>query len=203
MNTDVPYMASVSNLPKILDAIQRGAVPPTFNRDFLVDLGFTSSQDRPIINLLKYLGLLDTSGRPQDPYKSFVDHTKSKKVLAERLAKSYDDLYASDKTAHTKTVTQLTGWFKTKTGKGAAVAEKMARTFKTLAEYSDFTSTVAPAPSAESPKVATEPKKISTEHKELVSPLGLVYRIEVHLPETQNVETYRAIFRALREELIS
>ncbi|MGA2631839.1 MAG: hypothetical protein ABSG54_16705, partial [Terriglobia bacterium] len=30
---------------------------------------------------------------------------------------------------------------------------------------------------------------------------GLVYRIEIHLPDTQNIDTYRAIFRALREEL--
>jgi len=29
---------------------------------------------------------------------------------------------------------------------------------------------------------------------------GLVYRLEIHLPDTQNVDTFRAIFRALREE---
>ncbi|MEO0332090.1 MAG: hypothetical protein AAF223_10440, partial [Bacteroidota bacterium] len=34
------------------------------------------------------------------------------------------------------------------------------------------------------------------------SKFGLVYRLEIHLPDTQNIETYRSIFRALREELM-
>jgi hypothetical protein len=34
------------------------------------------------------------------------------------------------------------------------------------------------------------------------SKFGLVYRLEIHLPDTQNIETYRSIFKALREELM-
>ncbi len=44
--------------------------------------------------------------------------------------------------------------------------------------------------------------KQTTKPLELESKLGLVYRIEIHLPETQNIETYRSIFKALREELM-
>jgi hypothetical protein len=32
--------------------------------------------------------------------------------------------------------------------------------------------------------------------------IGLVYRFEIHLPDTQNVDTFRAIFKAMREELM-
>ncbi len=115
MDTNVPYMPSVTNLSKILDAIQKAGVPEVFNLDFLKDLGFTSSNDRPVIKVLKYLGMLDSSGRPQTAYREFVDHTKAKVVLAGRLRAAFDDLYLSDKDAHTKSAEQLKGWFKTKT----------------------------------------------------------------------------------------
>ena len=116
MDVNVPYMVSVKNLHAILDALQNAAVPDAFGLDFLKDLGFTSSQDRGVIKLLKYIGMLDGSGRPQASYREFVDHTKAKGVLASRLRVGYDDLFASDKDSHAKPTTQLKGWFKTKTG---------------------------------------------------------------------------------------
>lgn len=201
MNPEVPYMNSVTKLHSMLDAIQGAAVPDVFNQDFIVDLGFTSSYDRALIKLLKYLEMLDSSGRPQDSYRHFVDHTKSKGVLAARLRAAFDDLFISDKDAHTKTATSLSGWFKTKTGAGTAVAKKIATTFKSLADYADFSSA----------QVATtdrKPKEQETKKEQLPSApppsmeIGLVNRIEIHLPDTQNVDTFRAIFRALREELV-
>lgn len=201
MDTDVPYMVSAKNLPAILDAMQKAGVPEAFGLDFLKDLGYTSSNDRAVIKVLKYLGMLDDSGRPQTSYRDFVDQTKAKVVLAQRLRTAYDDLFLADKEAHSKGAEQLKGWFKTKTGAGDAVATKIATTFKALATYADF-KTVPPAPveavKREEKEKATPPERVAA----LESPLGLTYRIEVHLPDTTNVDTFRAIFRALREELL-
>src|SRR5205807_2386823 len=97
MNTDVPYMISAKNLPAILDKVQKAGVPDAFGLDFLRDLGYTSSNDRGVIKVLKYLGMLDDSGRPQASYREFVDQTKAKAVLAQRLRAAYDDLFRSDK----------------------------------------------------------------------------------------------------------
>lgn len=208
MDINVPYMPSNKNLHAILDAAQHAAVPESFSYEFLRDLGFTSSNDRSIIKVLKYLGMLDASGRPQKSYRDFVDHTKTKSVLAQRLKAAYDDLYVSHKKAHEKSVEELKGWFRSKTGKGDAVAYKMAATFKGLASYADFTR--EPAETASHPEARSE----NTSSSEAPSPetnggngggfgggLGLVYRLEIHLPDTQNIETYRAIFKAMKEEL--
>lgn len=204
MDVDVPYMPSVKNLSKILDAVQRAAVPETFTYEFLRDLGFSSSNDRSILKLLKYLGFLDASGRPQNPYRDFVDHTKTKQVLAVRLQASFDDLYTSNKKAHEKTVDDLKGWFKSKTGKGDAVAKKMATTFKSLARYADFSEVGKKSPPVKPPETppGKPPKTPDVPDITGESKFGLVYRLEIHLPDTQNIETYRAIFRALREELM-
>ena len=207
MDTDVPYMPSAKNLTKILDSIQHAAVPETFTYEFLKDLGYSSSNDRSILKLFKYLGFLDASGRPQSSYRDFVDHTKTKHILAERIKIAFDDLYKSNKNAHTKTADELKGWFKSKTGKGDAVAVKISTTFKTLASYADFSKTkdsaassVAETPDAKVTEDVPENSGMPTINGE--SKFGLVYRLEIHLPDTQNIETYRAIFKALREELM-
>ncbi len=202
MDINVPYMPSIKNLNAILDKAQHAAVPEAFGYDFLKDLGFASSNDRSITKVFKYLGFLDSSGRPQTPYRDFVDHTKTKHVLADRLRTAFDDLYVANKNAHEMSVDELKGWFKSKTGKGDAVAIKIATTFKGLASYADFSKAVdTPLKKPEEKQgVAPLPEK---RHKQIdLGEIGLVYRFEIHLPDTQNVDTFRAIFKAMREELM-
>lgn len=204
MDAEVPYMPSVKNLHSLLDKIQKAGVPETFGIDFLKDLGFTSSNDRSAIKVLKYLGMLDGSGKPQTSYREFVDHTKAKAVLASRLRVAFDDLFLADKDAHTRTTAKLKGWFKTKTGSGDAVAEKMATTFKSLASYADFSAPSQPVEKTveESPPPPPRDPPVDERRGALETPLGLTFRVEVHLPDTTNIDTFRAIFRALREELL-
>lgn len=207
MDTSVPYMPSVKNLTAILDKIQHAGVPEAFGYDFLRDLGFTSSNDRSVVKVLKYIGFLDSSGIPQTSYREFTNHTKAKAILAGRLRAAFDDLFLAHKNAQDMAVENLKGWFKSKTGSGDAVATKIATTFKTLASYANFKEH---APLVED-TLSAPPKNKDEKEKEVIPPpparnggaleMGLVYRIEVHLPDTQNVETYRAIFKALREEL--
>jgi hypothetical protein len=133
-----------------------------------------------------------------------VDHTKTKAVLASRLRAAYDDLFKSDKEAHAKSATDLKGWFKTKTGSSDAVAEKMATTFKSLASYGDFTAAPVspPVEQQQESKLPPKPLELPGGAPPLAeSKFGLTYRIEIHLPDTTNIDTFRSIFRALREEL--
>jgi hypothetical protein len=210
MDTDVPRMSAVKNLHAILDKIQKAAVPDAFGITFLKDMGFTSSNDRAVIKDLKFLGMLDASGRPQASYREFMDHTKSKRVLASSLRQAYDDLFKSDKSAQTRSYNDLKGWFKTKTGAGEKVAEKMATTFKSLASYADFDSPLETSHAPSNTKSAASEPPITPHPIPTSIPIaqsnrnsiGLTYRIEVHLPDTTNMDTFRAIFRAIREELM-
>ena len=206
MDPNVPYMIAAKNVPQMLTAAQKAAVPESFGHEFLKDLGFTSSNDRGFIKLLKYFGMLDASGKPQASYREFVDQNRSRAVLANRIRHAYDDLYNANPDAHKRTSEQLKGWFKTKTGAGDAVALKMATTLKAFAEWADFTAgsaeakpiEVAKSKDVEGGKREDAAKKISPP---VTSEIGLVYRLEIHLPDTQNIDTFRAIFRAMREEL--
>jgi hypothetical protein len=158
-----------------------------------------------VIKVLKFLGMLDASGKPQASYREYMDHTKSKRTLAERMLVAYDDLFKSDKNAHAKTATDLKGWFKTKTGAGEKAAEKMATTFKSLASYANFDGAkpVAEKPQEQEVRPQAEVQIPPTPSFPGAHSIGLTYRIEVHLPDTTNVDAFRAIFRAIREELMS
>lgn len=210
MDTDVPRMSSVKNLHAILDKIQKAAVPDAFGITFLKDMGFTSSNDRTVIKVLKFLGMLDSAGRPQSSYREFMDQTRSKRVLATAVRHAYDDLFKSDKAAQSRSYSDLKGWFKTKTGAGEKVAEKMATTFKSLASYADFDGAPEPASTPEPTKVnipTPEPTAAQIPSNAALpmssgNGIALTYRIEVHLPDTTNMDTFRAIFRAIREELL-
>jgi hypothetical protein len=203
MNTDVPYMGTSKNVSAILAKIQTASCPIAFTIDFLKDLGFTSSNDRGIVKVLKYIGFLDQNSKPLEPYRKFLDHTISKQILADQLRVAYDDLFNAHNNADKLPASDLKGWFRTKTGQSDAVSEKIATTFRTIADNADFSGKQNPKKTENSsPKIEVGlPEKVDkkeTEHADL----SLVYRFEIHLPDTQNIDTYRAIFRAIKEELL-
>jgi hypothetical protein len=209
MELPPPYMTSVKKVPEILAAMQRAAVPDGFGREFLNDLGFTSSTDRSVIRFLKYIGFLDQAGRPQALYREYMDQSRAKSVLGQALRTAFDDLFKSDREAYRKSVSDLKGWFKSKTGASEGVAEDIASTFAAFAGLADFSGGTAIEPSdlednEEEETESKEPGPIQKQREsnsKKATELGLVYRFEIHLPDTQNVDTYRAIFRAIREEL--
>ena len=184
----------------------KASVPATFNFDFLKDLGFKSSNYRSLPKLLRCLGFIDSSNQPLEPYRQFVNPTIAKAVLASRLKEAYDDLLNAHPDAYDWQSKDLMGWFKTKTGKSESVAKKMATTFKSLASFADFQASHdddAPPPLVNAPE-ETESRSSSRQlSSDIFTPLQLTYRVEINLPDTTDMRTFRAIFRALREELLS
>jgi hypothetical protein len=83
----------------------------------------------------------------------------------------------------------------------------MASTFKALVDAADWSAT-PPTPSVKETEVADEKSKpvvIAADERRvdrITSGISLNHDIHVHLPPTSDVAVYKAIFRALREELI-
>jgi hypothetical protein len=50
------YINNVGNLTKFLDSIRTAGVPDRVTLEFLKTLGFKSTNDRPIISVLKGIG---------------------------------------------------------------------------------------------------------------------------------------------------
>ena len=205
------YINNVGSLGKFLQEIRAAGVPERVTFEFLKTLGFKSSNDRPIISVLKGLGFLDANATPTDSYRSFRDPEGGPKVLARALRSAYSDLYLANTNAHDLPIEKLKGIIATKTSKGNAVVKSIAATFKALAKAADFSE-----PGGESEKVAgkhAEKARASDESGGKGSPLpslpgvgagvaGLHYNIQIHLPTTTDITVYNAIFRSLREQLL-
>jgi hypothetical protein len=205
MPADLPYMIAVGNVPAILDRIRGAGTPPKFNREFLSSsLGFTASQDRGMIKVLKQAGFLTADSTPTPRYNEFKSSSTGGQALAQGLREGWAPIFLADQRANERTTAQLVDLFKSVTGQGDSVTQKMASTFKALASKADW-STPLLEPAAEDGSLGRgkpNGQEAVLEAQPVSSGINLHQDFHIHLPPTSDVSVYRAIFRALREELL-
>ena len=152
------YLVTTKNADAFFNAIQGAKAPERFTTKFLKDLDFSSSNDRLYIGLLKGLGFLDENGSPAERYFAFLDHSQSRRVLAEALREGYDELFALNKNAQKLSLDEVKGKLKSLTQgqKSDTVIGWMANTFKGLSELADWS---APAPLLEHEEPKSTPEQ--------------------------------------------
>lgn len=206
------YMTSTKNLKDILTAMQQAQAPKQFSMSFLLGLGYKSSADRLIIGMLKSLGFLQPSGAPTPRYFEYLDQTQSGRVLAEALREAYSDLFELNINAHKMTRDEVKNKLKTLTQGQFSddVLGKMAGTFVAFAAEADFDAFEPAKPPTEVEETG-EPKHQAPQDFPPAPPRagkegavrlgGLVYNIQIQLPESRDPAVYDALFRSLRTHL--
>jgi hypothetical protein len=198
------YLTSVKNLDGILTAMQSAQAPEKFTQAFLESLEFKTNGDRLIIGVLKSIGFLDDAGRPTDRYFRFLDQTQGPKVLAEGIREAYQDLFKVNTRAQELGKQEVINKFKT-LGQGQigeSVLDKMAMTFTALAKLADFSSSAqTQTPPVEKTKLDDTEEKVVPSHSG-VKLGGLVYNIQIVLPESRDTAVYDALFQSLRRHLL-
>lgn len=209
MPTTSRYLASIKNLPSIFQKIQNGVPPEKFNHDHLKAIGFSSSNDRAIIPLLKDLGFLTSDGTPTQRYREYRDSARSRTVMGEALRATYPDLFVINENISKNDRAAVIGRFKSIHDSSDVVAETQARTFFGLLELADLSS------AGQSPPTVAKKNEDSGETKmeppsgapaangSILNGMPLTYRFEIQLPATKDVDVFRAIFRAMKEELFN
>jgi hypothetical protein len=202
------YLTSTKNLEDMLASVQQAQAPKQFSTTFLANLGHKSSSDRLFVGMLKALGFLSASGTPTARYFDYLDQTQSKRVLADAMREAYSDLFELNVNAHKWTRDEVRNKLKTLTQGQFSddVLGKMASTFTELAKHADFEA-VEPA---EVPPVEEQlPSQNGDEPSERLRPRGpltlggLVYTIQIQLPESRDPAVYDALFRSLKTHLFS
>lgn len=212
MALSTSYLVTTKNFDAIFSALLSAKAPSSLSTSFLKTLGFTSSNDSLYIRLFKDLGLIDQSNTPTEKYFRFLDQSESRKVIAECVEDAYSDLFAINKKAYELSETDIKNKFKTLTqgSKEDNILALMAKTFKALSDYADWTkSTTAAAKTI--PPVEKKEEKHPEQPKEAISKNAthndnrdkpsLHYNIQIHLPETRDTAVYDAIFKSLKEHL--
>lgn len=204
------YMVSQGNIEPILEKIKSGTPPEKFTVSHLKSLGFTSSNDRAVIPLLKDLGFLTSDGTPTKRYMTFRDKSQSEKVLGEALLEAYEDAFHISENPTSADRKALEGKFKTEHGSSDNTASLQAATFLKLLSLADISAARSDISEANKITIGTDSTKSSDASEAPQSGLapkkqiasGLYYNIQIHLPATKEVEVYNAIFRSLKENLI-
>lgn len=198
------YLNSVKNLPSIMDKIIEGTAPDKFTTEHLKKIGFSSSNDRAVVGLLKDLGFLSDDGTPTQRYHDFRNSALSKKVLGEALKEAYSDIFHLNEKPTPSDRSAIAGLFKSTHNVSDQVAGFMANTFITLLEKADISSAKAKKnlPDAEEELKKTNHKNEFIQEPTIPIVPNLRYNIEIHLPATKDIEVYNAIFKSLKAHLI-
>lgn len=203
------YMTgSFTKIPQYFDTMLTAKAPEKFTTKFMADLGFTSSNDRQFVNVLKAIGFLDEAGTPTERYFKFLDQSFSKQMVAEGIKEAYADLFALNTSANKLSKAEIEGKFKTLTNgsKENATISYMASTFINLcgyADWSEISSITPPGPSPLTDAVQSTPDEITnssvpiSEHREF----DLNYDIHIHLPATRDQAVYDALFASLAKHI--
>lgn len=199
------YVLATSRIPDLFNKIRDGQAPERFTNQLLKDWGFTSTNDRAFIPLLKALGFLSADGKPTARYNAYRDHSRSKGVLGEALREAYSDLFLIKEHPTTSDKAAIEGKFKSFHNQSDNVAGLMSKTFFGLLSLADL---------SRQPHTPPEQKK-EERHEEVEQRQesagidlahglsGLHYNIQIHLPATKDVEVYNAIFKSLKEHLFA
>lgn len=208
MALNMNYLVSTKNLENFIDAVLGAQAPEKFTNKFINDLGFTSSNDRLYIGLFKSLGLLDDNSVPTQKYYNFLDETRYKKVLADCIRESYNELFNINKNANKLDATEIKNKFKTLTQgkKTDKVLTLMTSTFKALCDLADFSTHPSVNEFDDSNKVNekkenTSNMNITYENDSAKIDTSLHYDFHIHLPETRDDAVYDAIFKSMKRYL--
>lgn len=200
------YLTSIKNLGGILNSIVGAQAPDKFTTRFLESLDYKASADRLVIGVLKSLGFLADDGRPTQRYFEYLDQSQSERVMAQAVREAYADLFQINKNANQMTKSEVVNKFKTLSqGQySESVLDKMAMTFTALVTHGDFSAaSVSKQPSAEQvkePEVAPPPT-IAAPGAQSLAIQGLVYNIQLILPESRDPKVYDALFDSLKRHL--
>lgn len=140
-----PYTPVTAKLKALLQKARSTGVPQKLTSQHLKTLGFTSSNDASLIGVLKFIGLVDSTGVPT-PLWSEYRGNNHKAVLAKAIKAGYAELFALYPDANLISGADLTNVFSMSSSAGEQVIKQTVQTFKSLVEEADFSPSASSSP---------------------------------------------------------
>jgi hypothetical protein len=209
MEASLPYLASPGSVKNALEKIRQAATPDRVTRDFVTTkLGIKGGTGYALIPFFKKIGLINADGTPSEYYKQFRNPATGGGAIAAAIKNGYKalgqvneyffDLKDNDLFA---LIVQVTG-----TEADSPVAKLTFSTLKTLKKFANFETPV----SGEKLLDSEVPREGFREEPVLPRPidsvnrgLSLSYTINLNLPATSDQAVFNAIFRSLKEHILS
>ena len=141
--TEFRYSAVPGNLRKVLEMIPSMGTPPEATQKWLAQIGFSSSNDRRNLSIMRKVGIISQSGQPTELWAAFRTHDKVK--IASGIRRHYSGLFNTFPDAHRKDDEALLAYIRSTTEYGDKAQKLSLRAFRTLCEFGDFEAEAEPA----------------------------------------------------------
>ena len=186
-----------------LNRIPSAQTPSKVTQEYLEAAGFRSKNDRAIISVLKFVGLLDEEGKPTESYTLLRDKNQAGAILASLVKQTYSELFEMYPDAQNQSSQTLKNFFSTKTTGAEPVVNQIVATFKGLCEQASFEATGSAA--FEPVEKATRPESqsvIRQTQTPMPSWVVINLNIQLQLPPTEDSAIYDKIFQSLKKHLL-
>ncbi len=193
-----PYTTVPGRIKSLMEKIRSVGVPERANRNWLMLIGFKSSNDRTMLSMLKFIEFVNAGGQPTDAWRAYRGPNHGE-VLAEALRQAYKGIFETFEEPWKLTTNELRDYFAVETGAAEGTVSKMVDTFKSLCSVAEFRqSTASTLPSLIAEHTRTNGLQIPVQQQGK----SVNININVELPITDDEEVYRKIFKALKDYLI-
>ena len=196
-----PYVQTKNRLPKLFSELRSRGKPEKVTHNWLKGAGFTSSNDRAFVSLLRFLGILDRSGTPTDLYDR-LRQQKWEAELGSIVRSAYADVFTALPDATERTRQELVNQFRAlDLNASDRTAGLMVATFQGLVELAEFQETEhgsterVPA----QPEVAEVPPQPESPRKR--RDVAMTINLSLELPATDKPEVYDMLFKSMAEHL--
>jgi hypothetical protein len=209
----LPYVTGSKNIEKALANIKSAAVPERVSQDFVKTiLKIPGGSGDQITSFLKKLGFAAGDGRPTELYTKYRNPASSRQALAKAIRQAYAALYVRNEFMHELSDENLLGLVVEETGQpqDSNPVKNIVNCIKVLKPLADFSENGAETSNTASPIIA-----IGTKNEEHNAPqakpqtsgarvgLNLGYTINLNLPATSDQAVFNAIFKSLKQNLLS
>lgn len=134
---DFIYTTVPGKIKPFLDKVRQVGVPAKASLQWIKSIGFRSSNDASLIGVLKFIGLVDSSGVPTSNWSSYRG-SNHKKILGDAICTGYAELFAVYPNAWEVEVSDIEHVFSTSSSAGKQVISKTVATFNALCECAEF-----------------------------------------------------------------
>ncbi|MDE1963381.1 MAG: DUF5343 domain-containing protein [Xanthomonadaceae bacterium] len=206
----LPYVTAPGNVERALKQIKSAATPESVSQDFVKTiLGIPGGSGNQMTAFLRKIGFATPDGQPTDIYKKFRNTATEGWAAAQALKIGYAPLYVRNEYMHQLSEEQLRGLIVEETGveQESAIVTNVLGCIKHLKRHAKWSAEtvdedVERTPLAQQNSIQDQRSSRSPEASLGVG-LNLGYTINLNLPATSDPAVFNAIFRALKEHLLS
>ena len=212
MANNPPYVVSPGSIKTCLERIKAAPAPERISSDFVTTkLDIKGGTGRALVPFLKKIGFVNPDGTPTDLYKAFRNPSESGAAVAAAIKIGYSGLYSYNEYLQDLSPDKFKGVVMQATGlpPDSTVVDFVARSFNKLKESANFDK-ASSKPDNLNPKVPAVvdvPAQTSFNNDLPINSgrlgMNLSYTINLNLPATSDVAVFNAIFRSLKENLLS